>query len=92
MTTATPPNRRFGAKIIVKKDSNISYIKILGIHGSHKRSSTSVSESKGFLEIKITAADATALRASLNTATRSLQVVDSVLKADFRKSAQNRKR
>jgi tRNA threonylcarbamoyladenosine modification (KEOPS) complex Pcc1 subunit len=83
---------RFEAKIVVKKDNGISYSRILGMRGNRKRSSTSLSESKDAPEIKISAADATALRASLNTMARSLQVVDSVLKADFRKSVQNRKR
>lgn len=82
----------FEAKITVKKRGTASYARILGSNIRHKRSSVSMKEAKDQIEITIVAADAVALRASLNTVTRGLQVADSILKADFHKSAQSRKR
>jgi len=81
------------AEIIVHKDPGTSYKKILALPdgGVNARSSTAANERGGTLRITIKANDITALRASMNSIMRDLQVVADVRqqagKALFRKKA-----
>ena len=64
-------------KLVLKKETNLNYSKILGASKSHKRSSTKLKESKGSLTIEISAMDLAALRASANSILRDMQVIES---------------
>ena len=66
------------AVIVVGKYPGINYKGALGPTGSrrHARSTLDVAESKGRLRITITAKDATALRASINSMLRDLQIIE----------------
>jgi tRNA threonylcarbamoyladenosine modification (KEOPS) complex Pcc1 subunit len=61
----------------LNKEEKLNYKKILGNNTKHNRSSVEFKESEKELIIKITAKDATALRASTNSILRDLQVIES---------------
>ncbi len=65
-----------GLTITIKKDPKIKYLKILSQKGKKERSTTSLKEKGSELIIKIAAKDATALRASVNSVLRDLQVIE----------------
>ncbi len=64
--------------IKVTKDSKINYKRILGSTNSvrYKRSQISIKEKAEDLEIKISAKDAGALRATINSVLRDLHVIE----------------
>ncbi len=59
-----------------KKDTSLSYKELLASPRSYKRSSIEVKESKGGVTFTVTAADVTALRASINSVLRDIKVVE----------------
>jgi len=69
---------RFAATIRITKAKGTSYRAALGEMSPHERSSVKVTETAAQLEIEITAKDAAALRATLNSALKDLHVAESV--------------
>lgn len=63
-------------RLILKKETDLNYSKILGLGKAHKRSSTHLKELKDKLIIEIVAADLAALRASTNSILRDIQVIE----------------
>jgi len=66
----------YRADLNISKTSQISYKKALGNIKSYKRSKITMLESKKGFEVKIIADDLTALRASINSITRDMQVIE----------------
>ncbi|HVC57944.1 MAG TPA: KEOPS complex subunit Pcc1 [Candidatus Acidoferrales bacterium] len=69
---------RFAATIRITKAKGISYGAALGDMSPHERSSVKIKETATQLQIEITAKDAAALRATLNSALKDLHVTESV--------------
>ncbi len=78
MSQKASNNYRFAAAIRVAKTKGISYRRALGGISSHERSKVRIKETAKLLQIDITAKDAAALRASLNSMLKDLHVVESV--------------
>ncbi len=78
---------RFESNITITKVVPASYTKIIGKPRSYKRSSISIKEGPSSFAISIKAGDASALRASMNAMMRQIQIIESVIGKDFRKSA-----
>jgi tRNA threonylcarbamoyladenosine modification (KEOPS) complex Pcc1 subunit len=72
-------SRAYTASITVPKRKEMDYVKVLGIQREQKRSGIGITEKKECLEISITAKDITALRASMNSIIRDLQVIEGAL-------------
>jgi tRNA threonylcarbamoyladenosine modification (KEOPS) complex Pcc1 subunit len=68
------------AEITISKLPGIEYKKVLALKGSkqHSRSGTEMKESRSEIKITIKARDATALRASMNSIMRDLQVISAI--------------
>jgi tRNA threonylcarbamoyladenosine modification (KEOPS) complex Pcc1 subunit len=73
---ASSTKSKLQLKLILKKEQKLNYTRILTKSLRHKRSNISIKETKDKLIIKIKAEDATALRASINTLIRDLQVIE----------------
>ncbi len=75
---------RFGtisASVTIQKRKGLNYTGMLVQTGKYKRSRMSVSDLGKTLKVVVTATDTTALRASLNSLLRDLQVVESVARS-----------
>lgn len=79
--------KEFRSTIVIPKTEKVSYKRILGASREYKRSSISIKEKTDRLTITVTARDMASLRASINSVTRDVQVVNDSLKAG--KSARN---
>jgi tRNA threonylcarbamoyladenosine modification (KEOPS) complex Pcc1 subunit len=68
------------AEITINKHPKINYKKVLALPSTraYARSSTEIKEDKGRLKIVIKAEDITALRASINSIMRDLQVIAAI--------------
>ncbi|MGI0100671.1 MAG: KEOPS complex subunit Pcc1 [Candidatus Micrarchaeaceae archaeon] len=73
---AKPNTKKLYMKIVFEGEPNLEYEKILGTGSKHKRSNVTVAAKNSKLIIEITASDATALRASVNSVLRDLQVIE----------------
>ena len=62
--------------LVLSKEPKLKYSSILHKNMKHGRSDVKVQEKKDSLTIEITATDSTALRASINTILRGLQVIE----------------
>ena len=62
--------------ISIPKKGRLNYKKILGDSREHKRSGIKISETPVSLKIEISAKDATAMRASMNSIMRDIQVIE----------------
>jgi tRNA threonylcarbamoyladenosine modification (KEOPS) complex Pcc1 subunit len=69
----------YSANIRIPKRNGLKYTKIIGKISTYKRSGIEIKEGKKALDISITADDITALRASMNSIMRDLQVVEQVV-------------
>ena len=74
----------YTAVLKIPKHGGLKYRKIIGKISMYSRSRTYVKENKKILEIRITARDVTALRASANSVIRDLQVIEQVAKESER--------
>ncbi len=73
---------RYAADILVEKSNpNLRYLELVTKSRAYKRSSVKFRETKNSIRFSISAADATALKATLNSIMGELSVVESVLKA-----------
>ena len=63
-------------KLLVSKEKGLSYLKILTKNKTHSRSSVKITENGKTLNIEINAKDSTALRSSINSILRDLQVIE----------------
>jgi tRNA threonylcarbamoyladenosine modification (KEOPS) complex Pcc1 subunit len=73
----------YQAALNISKATQISYKKVLGDMRSYKRSRITMLESKKGFEVKIIADDLTALRASINSITRDMQVIEQASSQKF---------
>ena len=86
MKTTTRNNARtitqtINAKVLIPKRKDLDYTGMLVQTSKYKRSSMSVRDLGSALEVVVTATDTTALRASLNSLLRDLQVIESVARS-----------
>jgi tRNA threonylcarbamoyladenosine modification (KEOPS) complex Pcc1 subunit len=81
--------KAYRAEITLHKENGAEYRKILALSegGGRTRSSTKATESSGTLTITITASDIVALRASINSIMRDLQVIAAVGRAGRRSAS-----
>lgn len=79
----------YSAKILIKKGSDTSYKRIIGSIKEHSRSKISIKETAKELQINIETDDITALRASINTVIRDIQVIDAASMAGFHKTGKS---
>jgi tRNA threonylcarbamoyladenosine modification (KEOPS) complex Pcc1 subunit len=70
--------RVYEAEIVVSKAPRVSYSSIMGRIKSYKRSTVEIKETAGTFAAKVRAADATALRASVNALMRDIQVIEGI--------------
>ena len=70
--------RVYEAEIVVSKVHGASYSSIMGKIKSYKRSTVEIKETAGTFAAKVRAADATALRASVNALMRDIQVIERI--------------
>lgn len=68
--------KRYTAKIVVPKSAKIDYQKALGEAKEHQRSGIKIEETESELTINVETDDITAMRASLNTLIRDIQVIE----------------
>lgn len=66
----------YSCTVIIPKKARISYKRIMGNIREHKRGGLSISETATTLKVIITAKDATAMRASVNSIIRDVQVIE----------------
>ena len=76
--TAVKPSTVY-LKLVIGKSDSTNYSKILGKKSTHRRSTISIKEDRDALTIEITATDTTALRASVNSILRNIQVADATI-------------
>lgn len=70
--------RSFTATITITKKASASYKMALGEIKAHERSTISIKETPSVLRIDVAARDPAALRATINSVLKDLQVADSV--------------
>jgi tRNA threonylcarbamoyladenosine modification (KEOPS) complex Pcc1 subunit len=68
--------KSFQIKLLVAKEPKLKYTAILNQNNKHSRSFIKIKESANQLTIEINADDSTALRASINSVLRDLQVIE----------------
>jgi tRNA threonylcarbamoyladenosine modification (KEOPS) complex Pcc1 subunit len=81
-----PAKNPFKAEIKIIKKEHIKYKNILNSSRKYKRSHITISEDLSTLKIYIEPKDATAMRASLSSTMRDIQVIESVTEGKFHKS------
>ncbi len=69
-------SRKYTATMLVPKKIGTSYSRLLGQSRRHERSSLRIRDAGPMLEVKIETSDITALRASMNTVMRDIQVIE----------------
>lgn len=74
--------KKFELTIVISKEENLNYSRILNRKMRYPRSDLAIKETKDTLKITITAKDATALRASSNSVLRDLQVIEAASKVE----------
>jgi tRNA threonylcarbamoyladenosine modification (KEOPS) complex Pcc1 subunit len=80
---------RYTAKIVLPKMTKSSYRVLLGVQRKQKRSSIKIKEGASRVIVEVEADDATALRASLNTLIRDIQVIEAAKQVSESKVPQN---
>jgi tRNA threonylcarbamoyladenosine modification (KEOPS) complex Pcc1 subunit len=71
--------------ITMPKKWPINYKSIIGINKKSKRAGIKIKESNDIIEVLIESEDVAAMKASFNSITRDVQVVENASNADFRK-------
>jgi tRNA threonylcarbamoyladenosine modification (KEOPS) complex Pcc1 subunit len=64
-------------KLVVEKEPHLKYTKILSASKKRDRSTTTIKETKTTLVVEITSKDSIAMRATINSILRDLQVIKS---------------
>jgi tRNA threonylcarbamoyladenosine modification (KEOPS) complex Pcc1 subunit len=71
---------RYEAVVTMRKTGKINYTKLIGKLTTYKRSSIALAETPAAFTVKITASDPAALKSSLNSVIKDIQVIESVRK------------
>ncbi len=71
-------NKRYKAVFTIPRIARTSYKMLLKVQKEHKRSTISIKETESSVTIIAEADDITALRSTLNSVTRDIQVIEAV--------------